>query len=64
MSMEKSDNDMETKAVKELAENYKSLFRADNARALLLEVARDYLNNSQMEEATDKQYGKGITKYG
>ncbi len=62
-AMEKSDNDMAMKAVKELAENYKSLFRVDNARALLLEVARDYLNNSQMEEATDKQYGKGITKY-
>ena len=62
-AMENSDNDMAKEAVKRLAENYKSLFKVDNARALLLEVANDYRNNSQMEEATDKQYGKGITKY-
>ena len=30
----------------------------DNARVLLLEMAKDYLNHSQLEEATDKQYGK------
>lgn len=35
----------------------------DNARVLLLEMAKDYLNHSQLEEATDKQYGKGVTKY-
>ncbi|MCI6533362.1 MAG: TipAS antibiotic-recognition domain-containing protein [Lachnospiraceae bacterium] len=62
-AMENSDNDMAMEAVKRLAENYKSLFKVDNARALLLEVANAYRNNSQMEEATDKQYGKGITKY-
>ncbi|MBS6195851.1 MAG: MerR family transcriptional regulator [Clostridiales bacterium] len=62
-AMEQSDNDMAMRAVKELAENYKSLFRLENARALLLEVAKDYLNHSQMEEATDREYGKGITKY-
>ena len=32
----------------------------DNARVLLLEMAKDYLNHSQLEEATDKQYGKGL----
>ena len=35
----------------------------DNARALLLETAKDYLDHSQLEEATDKQYGKGVTRY-
>ena len=35
----------------------------DNARVLLLEMAKDYLNHSKLEEATEKQYGKGITKY-
>lgn len=62
-AMADSDDDMAEEAVERLAENYKSLFKVDNARALLLEVARDYLNNSQLEEVTDKQYGKGITKY-
>lgn len=51
------------KAVKELADSYKCLFKLDNARALLLEVAKDYTGNSQMEEATDRQYGRGITRY-
>ena len=62
-AMENSNENIAMEAVAKLAENYKSLFRMDNARALLLDVAKDYLNNSQMEEATDRQYGKGITKY-
>lgn len=62
-AMEKSDDDMAMEAVKELGENYKRLFKVDNARTLLLEVAKDYLSNSQMEDATDRQYGKGITRY-
>lgn len=62
-AMEKSDDNMAMEVVKELADSYKSLFKLENARALLLEVAKDYLNSSQMEEATDRQYGKGITRY-
>ncbi|MCU6733855.1 MerR family transcriptional regulator [Diplocloster agilis] len=62
-AMENSNENIAMEAVAKLAENYKSLFRMDNARALLLDVAKDYLNNSQMEEATDRQYGMGITKY-
>ena len=62
-AMENSDENMAMETVARLAENYKSLFRMDNARALLLDVAKEYLNNSQMEEATDRHYGKGITKY-
>lgn len=50
-------------AVEKLAENYKIMFRLDNARYLLLELSKDYLNNSKMQEATDKQYGAGITEY-
>ncbi len=50
-------------AVEKLAENYKTIFRLDNARYLLLDVATDYLTNSKLTEATDKQYGVGITEY-
>lgn len=50
-------------AVEKLAENYKNMFRLDNARQLLLEVAKDYLNHSIMVEATDKQYGIGVSEY-
>ena len=55
--------DMSMKAVKRLGKSCKNLFKMDNARVLLLEMAKDYLNHSQLEEATDKQYGKGVTKY-
>lgn len=58
-----SDDGMAMEAVKELGERYKTLFKMDNARALLLETAKDYLDHSQLEEATDKQYGKGVTRY-
>lgn len=62
-AMESSDEDMSMKAVKRLGESCKNLFKLDNARVLLLEMAKDYLNHSKLEEDTDKQYGKGLTKY-
>ena len=55
--------EMSMEAVKRLGESCKKLFKMDNARVLLLEMAKDYLNHSKLEEATEKQYGKGITKY-
>ena len=59
-AMENSDKDMSMEAVKRLGESCKNFFKMDNARVLLLEIAKDYLNHSQLEEATDKQYGKGL----
>ena len=48
--------DMSMKAVKRLGKSCKNLFKMDNARSiLLLEMAKDYLNHSQLEEAIDKQ---------
>ncbi len=62
-AMEYADEEMSMEAVKRLGESCKKLFKMDNARVLLLEMAKDYLNHSKLEEATEKQYGKGITKY-
>lgn len=62
-AMEHGDEEMSMEAVKRLGESCKKLFKMDNARVLLLEMAKDYLNHSKLEEATEKQYGKGITKY-
>ena len=42
--------DMSMKAVKRLGKSCKNLFKMDNARVLLLEMAKDYLNHSQLEE--------------
>ena len=61
--MEKQDVDVETECVKKLAESYKKLLRVDNARYVLLKTADDYLGNGVLTEATDKQYGQGVTKY-
>lgn len=63
VAMVHSDEELAMESVKALGESYKNMFRVENPRALLLEVAKDYLNHSQLEEATDKQYGKGVTKY-
>lgn len=62
-AMKNTDDIMAMEAVKKLGENYKNFFKMDNAKTLLLKVAKDYLNHSRLEEGTDRQYGKGITKY-
>lgn len=63
LAMMNNDAGLAQRMVAKLAEEYKDMFKLDNARYLLLEVAKDYLNHSQLEEATDKQYGEGVTKY-
>ena len=63
IAMEEQDADMETECVGKLAESYKKLLRVDNARYVLLKTADDYLGNGVLTEATDKQYGQGVTKY-
>ena len=63
LAMEKQDADMGAECVKKLAESYKKLLRLDNARYVLLKTADDYLGNGVLAEATDKQYGQGVTKY-
>ncbi len=63
IAMEKQDADMETECVGKLAESYKKLLRVDNARYVLLKTADDYLGNGVLTEATDKQFGQGVTKY-
>ncbi|MDY3918596.1 MAG: MerR family transcriptional regulator [Candidatus Limivivens sp.] len=62
-AMEKDDRELAKDAVKKLEENYKAMFRLENARYLLLQVARDYLNHSMLEAVTDSQYGSGVTRY-
>lgn len=57
------DINIETKAVKQLAENYKQLFKLDNARSILLDLAKEYLHNSQLAKATDQQFGEGCSEY-
>lgn len=64
MSAKESDNmDMERSAVELLADNYKKMFALDNARSILLDLAKEYLQNSKLAEVTDSQFGIGCSEY-
>ena len=55
--------DMERSAVELLAENYKKMFSLDNARSILLDLSKEYLQNSKLAEITDSQFGIGCSEY-
>ena len=58
-----NDDQLAKDAVTLLAENYKKMFHLDNARNLLLDLAKGYLADEKLAEVTDKQYGEGCAKY-
>lgn len=60
---EANDIDMAHSAVEMLAENYKAMFALDNARNILLDLAKEYLQSEKLVEATDRQFGKGCSEY-
>ncbi len=60
---EAGNMDMAHSAVKMLAENYKTMFALDNARNILLDLAKEYLQGEKLAEATDNQFGKGCSEY-
>lgn len=45
------------------AENYEIVFQLDNARDMLLDLAKEYIQYEKLEEATDSLYGNGYSKY-
>ena len=57
------DTKLAQSAVKKLAENYKAMFALDNAKNILLDLAKEYLQNGKLTEATDNQFGKGCAEY-
>lgn len=60
---ETGDEELAEAAVKRLAESYKEMFRLDNARNILLDLAKEYLDDRKLAQATDGQYGKGCSEY-
>lgn len=60
---EAGNMDMAHSAVEMLAENYKTMFALDNARNILLDLAKEYLQGKKLAEATDNQFGKGCSEY-
>ncbi len=60
---EAGNMDMAHSAVEMLAENYKMMYALDNARNILLDLAKEYLQGEKLAEATDNQFGKGCSEY-
>ncbi len=60
---EANNMDMAHSAVEMLARNYKAMFALDNARTILLDLAKEYLQSEKLAEVTDSQYGKGCSEY-
>ena len=60
---ESGDENAEREAVERLAGNYKKMFGLDNARNILLDLAKEYLNFSKLAEVTDSQFGSGCAEY-
>lgn len=64
MLAKKTNNaNLAKEAVEKLAENYKAMFQLDNARNILLDLAKEYLQFDKLAEATDSQYGTGSAEY-
>lgn len=60
---ETGDANVEKEAVEQLAEKYKEMFKLDNARSILLDLASEYLQKQKLAEATDSQFGNGCSEY-
>ena len=60
---ETGDLDLEKEAVERLAENYKTMFMLDNARNILLDLAKEYLQMDKLAEIMDRTYGEGCAQY-
>ena len=60
---ETNNADMAHSAVEMLAENYKKMFALDNARNILLDLAKEYLQKAKLAEVTDSQFGEGCSEY-
>lgn len=63
IAKDSGDRDMEKDLIAKLAEIYKRLFKLDNARSILLDLANEYLKEEKLAEVTDSQYGEGIARY-
>lgn len=58
------DEPLAMENIRALEANHKALFRLDNARYLLLELADHYLSDTHnLGAATDRQYGPGTAAY-
>ncbi|WP_148411150.1 MerR family transcriptional regulator [Murimonas intestini] len=63
MIKDSGGSEKEKQLISRLAECYKKMFRLDNARALLTEMADGYLKDEKLRAANDSVYGEGSSEY-
>lgn len=62
-AMQSDDNVLKESAVKRLAACNKAMWRIENVRFFLLQMAEQMETTEALSEATDMQYGQGVTMY-
>ena len=62
-AMTNEDNELKKAAIKRLAEINKEMWQIEIARYFLLQLVEQIEKNELLSEATDKQYGMGISLY-
>ena len=63
VALQTDDPTLKMDAVKRLAACNKALFHFENVRYYMLELADTIERNPPMSEATDKEYGTGVSRY-
>ena len=58
-----ADKALAADAVTKLADNYKAMLQLDNARSILLDLAKEYAQGNKLAEVTDTQYGEGVSAF-
>lgn len=61
--MDDPNPDKETTLISQFEDLYKKLLNLNNARAFLLDLSKEYIENEKLADAQDAQYGKGSSKY-
>ena len=62
-AMKTGDAALTEEALKRLIESNKAVFHFDNVRYYLLQLADTFERNQRLIEATDKEYGEGVTLF-
>jgi len=62
-ALQNGNQQLREDAVKRLAKNNKAMFKFENVRFFLLQLADEITKNIMLAEVTDKQYGDGVSAY-
>lgn len=63
LAKESNNTALAADAAEKFADNYKAIFHLDNARNILLDLAKEYAKEESLAAATDSQYGEGVSAF-